>query len=199
MGKYSKTSSKFPFRWSLKTLYTKSFNGVLLLCLSQQEANESLKKLHSDLCGAHPASLKFYDLVKRFGYYWPTTVAIAIQYASTTNKDKVHEDCVHLPPEWLHPITISSPFEACGMDIIGPIFPLSSKGHSSSQPPRITSPRAQNHLISVKWEPHQSCAQMLFVVMAYLKDSSIITNNNYKIQSCHSILQQTYWQKLSTK
>ncbi|XXG59012.1 hypothetical protein AAC387_Pa04g1174 [Persea americana] len=36
-----------------KMLYRKSFNGVLLRCLSQQEAVETLKKVHAGLCGAH--------------------------------------------------------------------------------------------------------------------------------------------------
>ena len=34
-----------------------------------------------------------------------------------------------MPPEWLHTTAISWPFEAWGMDIIGPISPPSSKGH----------------------------------------------------------------------
>ena len=36
-----------------KMLYRKSFNGVLLRCLSQQEAEETLKEVHAGLCGAH--------------------------------------------------------------------------------------------------------------------------------------------------
>ncbi|XXG42081.1 hypothetical protein AAC387_Pa01g2429 [Persea americana] len=36
-----------------KMLYRKSFNGVLLCCLSQQEADETLKEVHTGLCRAH--------------------------------------------------------------------------------------------------------------------------------------------------
>ena len=44
-----------------KMLYRKSFNGVLLRCLSQQEAEETLKEVHAGLCGAHQAGPKLYD------------------------------------------------------------------------------------------------------------------------------------------
>ena len=44
-----------------KMLYRKSLNGVLLRCLSQQEAEETLKEVHAGLCGAHEAGLKLYD------------------------------------------------------------------------------------------------------------------------------------------
>ncbi|XXG41995.1 hypothetical protein AAC387_Pa01g2354 [Persea americana] len=112
-----------------KMLYRKSFNGVLLRCLSQQEAEESLKEVHAGLCGAHQAGPKLYDQIKRLGYYWPTMVADAIQFAKHCQQCQVHGDYVHMPPEWLHPTAISWPFEAWGMDIIGPISPPSSKGH----------------------------------------------------------------------
>ncbi|XXG47788.1 hypothetical protein AAC387_Pa02g2368 [Persea americana] len=110
-------------------LYRKSFNGVLLRCLSQQEAEETLKEVHAGLCGAHQAGPKLYDQIKRLGYYWPTMVADAIQFAKRCQQCQVYGDYVHMPPEWLHPTAISWPFEAWGMDIIGPISPPSSKGH----------------------------------------------------------------------
>ncbi|XXG47534.1 hypothetical protein AAC387_Pa02g2168 [Persea americana] len=110
-------------------LYRKSFNGVLLRCLSQQVAEETLKEVHVGLCGAHQAGPKLYDQIKRLGYYWPTMVADAMQFAKHCQQCQVHGDYVHMPPEWLHPTAISWPFEALGMDIIGPISPPSSKGH----------------------------------------------------------------------
>ncbi|XXG62733.1 hypothetical protein AAC387_Pa05g1046 [Persea americana] len=64
-----------------KMLYRKSFNGVLLRCLSQQEEEETLKEVYASLCGAHHAGPKLYDQIKRLGYYWPTMVADAMQFA----------------------------------------------------------------------------------------------------------------------
>ena len=47
-----------------KMLYRKSFNEILLRCLSQQEAEETLKEAHTGLCGAHQAGPKLYDQIK---------------------------------------------------------------------------------------------------------------------------------------
>ena len=82
-----------------KMLYRKSFNGVLLRCLSQQEAEETLKEVHAGLCGAHQAGPKLYDQIKRLGYYWPTMVADTMQFAKRCQQCQVHGDYVHMPPE----------------------------------------------------------------------------------------------------
>lgn len=42
---------------------------------------------------------------------------------------KIHADFIIQPPEPLHPTGISRHFDACGMDVIGPIKPPSSQGH----------------------------------------------------------------------
>ena len=44
-----------------KMLYRKSFNGVLLSCLSQQKAEETQKEVHAGICGAHQAGTQLYD------------------------------------------------------------------------------------------------------------------------------------------
>ncbi|KAJ6853186.1 uncharacterized protein M6B38_251595 [Iris pallida] len=63
------------------------------------------------------------------GYYWPTMVADAIDYARKYKACQVHADFIHQPSEFLHPTVASWPFEAWGIDIIGPITPPSSRGH----------------------------------------------------------------------
>jgi len=42
---------------------------------------------------------------------------------------QIHADFIHQPPELLHPTVTAWPFEAWGIDIIGPISPPSVKGH----------------------------------------------------------------------
>ncbi|XXG73076.1 hypothetical protein AAC387_Pa07g2054 [Persea americana] len=54
-------ATNFHFDIPSKMLYRKSFNRVLLRCLSQQEAEETLKEVHTGLCGAHQAGPKLYD------------------------------------------------------------------------------------------------------------------------------------------
>ncbi|KAL2505477.1 Ribonuclease H [Abeliophyllum distichum] len=43
---------------------------------------------------------------------------------------QVHANFIHRPPELLHPTIASWPFDAWGLDVIGPITPKSSAGHS---------------------------------------------------------------------
>ncbi|KAG9450484.1 hypothetical protein H6P81_010449 [Aristolochia fimbriata] len=49
----------------------------------------------------------------------------AIEMARTCKPCQFHADYIHQPPEPLHPTVASWPFEAWGMDIIGPITPKS--------------------------------------------------------------------------
>ena len=78
---------------------------------------------------AHQSGLKLKDRLHRLGYYWPTMVADAIKYAQRCKACQIHADFIHQPPELLHLIVASWPFEAWGIDVIGPISPSSTKGH----------------------------------------------------------------------
>ncbi|KAJ6853189.1 uncharacterized protein M6B38_251610 [Iris pallida] len=63
------------------------------------------------------------------GYYWPIMVADVIDNVRKCKACQIHADFIHQPSEFLHPTVASWPFEAWGMDIIGPITPPSSRGH----------------------------------------------------------------------
>ncbi|ONK57062.1 uncharacterized protein A4U43_C10F16220 [Asparagus officinalis] len=56
-------------------------------------------------------------------------VTDAVAYAKRCYKCQIHANYMHQPPEDLHPTRASWPFEAWGMDIVGPISPPSAKGH----------------------------------------------------------------------
>ena len=74
-------SLRFYYEPALKTLYRRSYDGVLLRCLSNSEAQEVLKEAHDGICRAHQPGLKLKDRLHRLGYYWLTMIADAIQYA----------------------------------------------------------------------------------------------------------------------
>ncbi|KAG9450365.1 hypothetical protein H6P81_010330 [Aristolochia fimbriata] len=82
-------------------------------------------KRHSGICGAQQAGPKLHLQVKRLGYYWPSMLRDAIEMARTCKQCQLHADYIHQAPEPLHPAVTSWPFEAWGMDIIGPISPKS--------------------------------------------------------------------------
>ena len=51
------------------TLYRRSFDGVFLRCLGEEEANQALQEAHSGICGAHQSGPKLHFQIKKMGYY----------------------------------------------------------------------------------------------------------------------------------
>ena len=111
-------------------LYRRSFEGVFLRCLGKQEASKAIEEAHSGICGAHQSGPKLHFRIKRMGYYWPTMVKDCMDYAKKCQACQYHANFIHQAPEPLHPTVASWPFEAWGLDVVGPITPKSSKGHS---------------------------------------------------------------------
>ena len=112
------------------TLYRRSFLGLWLRCLDLEEAKQAMEEAHSGVCGAHQSGPKLHDRIKRMGYYWPTMVQDCIGYAKRCDACQFHANFIHQPPEPLHPTVASWPFEAWGLDVVGPITPKSSACHS---------------------------------------------------------------------
>ncbi|XP_012855546.1 PREDICTED: uncharacterized protein LOC105974934 [Erythranthe guttata] len=56
------------------TLYRRSFDGVFLRCLGDDEAVQAIEEAHSGICGAHQSGPKLHFRIKRMGYYWPSMV-----------------------------------------------------------------------------------------------------------------------------
>ncbi|XP_070056816.1 uncharacterized protein [Nicotiana tomentosiformis] len=54
------------------TLYIRSFEGVLLRCLGEDEAVQALREVHPGVFGPHQSGPKLHFHIKRMGYYWPT-------------------------------------------------------------------------------------------------------------------------------
>ena len=64
------------------------------------------------------------------GYYWPTMVKDYVEYAKRCLTCQFHANFIHQPLEPLHPTVASWPFDAWGLDVVGPLMPKSSDGHS---------------------------------------------------------------------
>ena len=96
----------------VKTLYHRSYDGILLYCLSNSEAQEVLKEAHDGVCGAHQPGPRLKDRLHRLGYYWATMIADAIKYTQRCKAYQIHIDFIHQPPELIHPTVVSWPFEA---------------------------------------------------------------------------------------
>ena len=118
------------FVYYKNTLYRRSFDGLLLRCLDDEEAAKALEEAHSGICGAHQSGPKLHFQIKRMGYYWPTMVKDCMEYAKRCSACQFHANFIHQPPEPLHPTVASWPFDAWGLDVVGPLTPKSSDGHS---------------------------------------------------------------------
>ncbi|KAM1249238.1 hypothetical protein ACFX2G_032626 [Malus domestica] len=112
------------------TLYRRSFEGVLLRCLGEEEANQAMEEAHSGICRAHQSGPKLHFQLKRMGYYWPSMVKDCLEYAKRCQACQFHANFIHQPPEPLHPTATSWPFDAWGLDVVGPIAPKSSTGEA---------------------------------------------------------------------
>ncbi|XP_019176554.1 PREDICTED: uncharacterized protein LOC109171913 [Ipomoea nil] len=118
------------FIYYKETLYRRSFDGIFLRCLGEEEALQAMQEAHSGVCGAHQSGPKLHFHIKRMGYYWPTMVYDCIDYARRCQTCQYHANFIHQPPEPLHPTVASWPFDAWGLDVVGPITPKSSAGHA---------------------------------------------------------------------
>ncbi|XP_057811931.1 uncharacterized protein LOC131026177 [Salvia miltiorrhiza] len=94
------------------TLYRRSFDGVFLRCLSNEEAAKAMEEAHSGICGAHQSGPKLHFRIKRMGYYWPTMVKDCQDYAQRCQACQFHANLIHQPPEPLHLTVASWPFDA---------------------------------------------------------------------------------------
>ncbi|KAL0445112.1 UNVERIFIED_CONTAM: hypothetical protein Slati_2233900 [Sesamum latifolium] len=103
------------------TLYRRSFEGIFLRCLSDDEKDQAMEEAHSGVCGAHQSGPKLHFRIKRMGYYWPAMVKDCIDYAKRCQACQFHANLIHQPPEPLHPTVASWPFDAWGLDVVGPM------------------------------------------------------------------------------
>ena len=122
-------SPQLYYDMELKTLYRRSYDGVLPNCLSNSKAKEVLKEARYGICGAHQPGPNLKDRLRMFGYYWPMMIVDAVQYAKQCKACQIHVNFIHQPPELHHPTITSWPFESWEIDVVGPISPPSVKGH----------------------------------------------------------------------
>ncbi|XP_070045945.1 uncharacterized protein [Nicotiana tomentosiformis] len=116
------------FLYYKDTLYRRSFEGVLLRCLGEEEALQAFQEAHFGVCGSHQSGPNLHFHIKRMGYYWPTMVKDCLDYTRRCKACQFHANFIHQPPEVLHPTLASWPFDVWGLDVVGPL-PKSSGGH----------------------------------------------------------------------
>lgn len=109
-------------------LYRRGFDGLLLRCVGEVEADKIMWQVHDGVCGSHQAGHKMRWLIRRHGHYWP--LSDCISYAKGCEACQRYSPVQHRPASQLHPILKPWPFRGWAMDIIGKIAPRSSRGHA---------------------------------------------------------------------
>jgi hypothetical protein len=61
-------------------LFCQSAEGLLLRCLSEEEAKVAMGEVHKGLCGTHQSAHKMCWTLKRVGVYWPTMLMDCFKY-----------------------------------------------------------------------------------------------------------------------
>lgn len=111
-------------------LYWKNRDGVLLLCLDENQARFVLKEMHEVVCGGHFSAKTTTHKVLRVGYYWPRFFNDAYDYTRKCEAYQKFSGKLNyqgaLP---LRPLQVEAPFHQWGIDFIGEIAEKSSGGH----------------------------------------------------------------------
>ena len=115
------------FIYYKETLYHCSLEGFFLRCLGKKESIKALKETHASICEVYQLGPKLQFQLRRI---LPKMVQDSIDYAKKCEACRYHENFIHQPLEPLHPTVTSWPFEAWGLDLVSPIRPKSSAGHS---------------------------------------------------------------------
>jgi hypothetical protein len=107
-------------------LFHQNFDGVLMRCLEKDEAKKVLLEFHAGESGGHFGGDTTTHKVLRDGYYWPMLFRDAHALCHKCTICQKASGWLHKPSFPLQPISLNSPFQQWGLDIIGPIKPSSS-------------------------------------------------------------------------
>jgi hypothetical protein len=91
-------------------LYWKDPLGVLLKCMSPQEAEMIVAEFHSGLCGGHHFWKATAHKILRAGYYWPTVFTDVCKRVRACIKCQKFVGKQQLRSVSLNPVVVSGPF-----------------------------------------------------------------------------------------
>ena len=110
-------------------LYYRTIDGVLLRCVSSDESKSLMGEIHEGVCGAHQSAFKMKWMIRRNGYYWPTILEDCFKYFKGCQGCQKFGNIQRAPASAMNPIIKPWPFRGWAIDLIGQIYPPSSKGH----------------------------------------------------------------------
>jgi hypothetical protein len=108
-------------------LFKHGADGILLKCISTEEAIQVMAEVHEGICGAHQSEIKMKWLIHRYGYYWPKILKECIEYAHGCEACQKHGPLPRLLAAELSSIIKPWSFSGWAMDLIGKVRPTSKK------------------------------------------------------------------------
>ncbi|XP_059277863.1 uncharacterized protein LOC132032067 [Lycium ferocissimum] len=102
------------FLYYKDTLYRRSFEGILLRCLGEDEAVQALQEAHSGVCGSHQSGTKAPLPHKKDGILLANDGERLLGLCSKMQGLSLSCEFYTSPPEALHPTVASWPFDAGG-------------------------------------------------------------------------------------
>nr|XP_009779462.1 PREDICTED: uncharacterized protein LOC104228656 [Nicotiana sylvestris]XP_016474321.1 PREDICTED: uncharacterized protein LOC107796105 [Nicotiana tabacum] len=106
-----------------KTLYRRTFDGPLAVCLGPGDTDYVLREIHAGICGNNSGvgADALVQKVIRAGYYWDSMEKDTKEFVRKCDKCQRFAPIIHQSGERLHSVILSLPFMKLGMDIIGPL------------------------------------------------------------------------------
>ena len=110
-------------------LYYRTIDGVLLKCIDKEEAKVLMGEIHEGVCGSHQSAYKMKWVIRRNRYFWPTMLEDCFTYYRDCQECQKFGSVRRVPTSTMNPIIKSWPFRGWRIDLIGQIYPPSSKNH----------------------------------------------------------------------
>ncbi|KAK8933512.1 hypothetical protein KSP39_PZI015592 [Platanthera zijinensis] len=106
-------------------LYKRSYTEPYLKCLSNEDAEYTLREVHEGICGEHLGGKALAKKILRQGFYWPTMKKEATEFVQKCRSCQVHASVPRQPSVALTSLQGAWPFAQWGIDLLGPL-PLAS-------------------------------------------------------------------------
>jgi hypothetical protein len=112
-------------------LYYRIIDGVLLKCPGEEEAKVLMGEIHEGVCGAHQSAFKMKWMIRNNSYYWPTILEDCFKYYKGCQECHKFGSIQRILASAMNPMIKPWLFRGWAIDLIGQIYPPSSKGHKS--------------------------------------------------------------------
>ncbi|GAA0143433.1 hypothetical protein LIER_04120 [Lithospermum erythrorhizon] len=99
-------------------LYRKSFEGPLLLCISQGIIQKLLYEVHSGWCGIHIGGRSLATKITRTGFFWPAMVKDSADFVQKCIACQKLGNVPHQSSTTMTPIISHIPFLVWGIDLV---------------------------------------------------------------------------------